>query len=63
MRRFLDVDAEAALKSATAKFDRRFRAMEAQAGTGFAGLSLDQKEEYWQQVKAAEKLQIAPSTV
>jgi ATP diphosphatase len=63
MSRFLGVDAEAALKSATAKFDRRFRAMEAQAGAAFAGLSLDEKEEYWQYVKAAEKLQIAPSTV
>jgi nucleoside triphosphate diphosphatase len=63
MSRFLGVDAEAALKSATAKFDRRFRAMEAQAGAAFTGLSLDEKEEYWQHVKAAEKLQIAPSTV
>lgn len=54
MSRFLDVDAETALKAATAKFERRFRAMENQAGDTFAGLSLEEKERHWQDAKAAE---------
>ena len=52
--RFHKVDAEHALKSANAKFDRRFRDMEASAGEAFAGLSLDAKEEFWRQAKAKE---------
>ena len=56
MCRFLDVDAETALKAATGKFERRFRSMEASAGNAFAGLSLGDKEALWQQAKAAEKL-------
>lgn len=55
MARFYDVDAEAALKAANAKFERRFRAMEDIAGDSFAELSLDAKEDHWQQVKAQEK--------
>ena len=50
--RFHKVDAEHALKSATAKFDRRFRDMEASAGEAFSQLSLDAKEELWRQAKA-----------
>lgn len=53
--RHLGVDAEAALRAANAKFERRFRAMEANAGGGFATLSLEQKEELWQQVKATQR--------
>ena len=49
--RHLGVDAEAALRSANAKFERRFAGMEALAGGTFAGLSLDQKEALWQRVK------------
>lgn len=45
------VDPEAALRRANAKFERRFRAMEASAGPGFADLNLDQMEALWQQVK------------
>lgn len=60
MCRFLDVDAEAALKAGTTKFERRFRHMENAAGTRFGALSLDEKEEYWQQAKAFEKLQFTP---
>lgn len=56
MCRFLDIDAEAALKSGTAKFERRFRHMEQSAGDAFAALSLDQKETHWRQAKTAEKL-------
>ncbi len=57
MSRFLDIDAEAALKAATAKFERRFRDMEARVGDAFAGLSLDEKEALWQKAKQSEKSQ------
>lgn len=45
--RKLDVDPEAALRAASAKFERRFRMMEDAAGVAFAGLSLDAKEALW----------------
>ena len=44
---------EDALRGANAKFERRFRAMEALA-PDFANLSLDQQEALWQAVKASE---------
>ena len=44
------VDAEAALRHANAKFERRFRAMEA-LDDGFASRSLDEQEALWQRVK------------
>ncbi len=53
--RHLGVDAEAALRSANAKFERRFRSMEAQAGDAFAGLDLDAKEALWARAKAEER--------
>ena len=46
---------EEALRHGNAKFERRFRAMEALAGDGFAGLSLDAQEAIWRQVKVAER--------
>lgn len=49
------VDAEEALRAANLKFERRFKAMEAEAGDDFPKLTLDQQEELWQQVKQAEK--------
>ncbi len=49
--RHLGVDPEAALRSGNAKFERRFRAMEALGGEAFAAMSLDDKEALWQQVK------------
>jgi nucleoside triphosphate diphosphatase len=54
MCRFLDVDAETALKAGTAKFERRFRAMEMAAGEAFAKLPLDDKEALWQRAKQSE---------
>jgi len=57
LARKLDVDAEAALRSANAKFERRFRGMEslaAQRGAIFADLNLDAQERLWQEVKRAE---------
>ena len=49
--RKLGVDPEAALHQATTKFERRFRAMESDAGEGFSALTLDQMEALWQRVK------------
>ena len=49
--RHLGVDPEAALRGANAKFERRFRGMEAIAGEEFAALPLDAKEALWQRVK------------
>lgn len=49
------IDAEDALRAGNAKFERRFRAMEALAGKSFAALSLDAQDVLWQRVKASEK--------
>jgi MazG family protein len=57
LARKLDVDAEAALRAANAKFERRFRGMEALAarrGWVFENLSLDEQEKLWQEVKRGE---------
>jgi ATP diphosphatase len=57
LARKLDVDAEAALRSANAKFERRFRGMEslaAQRGEIFADLNLESQERLWQEVKRGE---------
>ena len=51
--RKMDVDPEAALRRATSKFDRRFRAMESMAGDAFSGLDLDAMEALWQRAKLA----------
>lgn len=45
---------EDALRAANDKFERRYRAMEALAGGGFAELSLDEQEALWRRVKAGE---------
>ena len=45
------VEPETALRRAIGKFEKRFRAMEAIAGSDFEGLSLADKEALWQQVK------------
>jgi nucleoside triphosphate diphosphatase len=57
LARKLDVDAEAALRSANAKFERRFRGMEslaARRGEVFADLDLDAQERLWLEVKRGE---------
>ncbi|KLE35561.1 nucleoside triphosphate pyrophosphohydrolase [Aurantiacibacter luteus] len=51
------VDAEQALRASNAKFEKRFRAMEAlaaQHGDDFSTLPLDEQEALWQRVKASE---------
>lgn len=58
LARRLAVDPEQALRRANAKFERRFRAMEAaaaEAGVDFTALSLDEQEAYWQAVKKRER--------
>jgi ATP diphosphatase len=49
---------EDALRVANAKFERRFRSMEAKAAdddVDFPGLTLEEQEAYWQAVKASER--------
>jgi MazG family protein len=57
LARKLDVDAEAALRAANLKFERRFRGMEAlaqQRGLDFAALDLAAQERLWLEVKRGE---------
>jgi len=57
LARKLDVDAEAALRAANRKFERRFHGMErlaAQRGQKFESLSLAAQEALWQEVKRGE---------
>ncbi len=51
--RHLGVDAEAALRAANGKFERRFSAMEAEDAT-FADRTLTEQEAAWRRAKAAE---------
>lgn len=52
LARHLNVDPEQALRASNLKFERRFRAMEHEAGAGFASLSLEEMESLWQRAKA-----------
>ena len=54
LARKLDIDPEAALRHATAKFERRFRRVETLAAERAAGSDLDLLEALWQQVKREE---------
>lgn len=53
--RKLGVDPEAALRRANSKFEKRFKAMEAEAGDTFEALDLDAKEALWQNAKRLSK--------
>jgi ATP diphosphatase len=58
LARHLEVDGEAALRQANAKFERRFRAIEdglCARGRRLEDASLDEMEALWQQAKAAER--------
>lgn len=58
LARHAKVDAGSALRQANLKFERRFRAMEALAGsdgTTLSGLPLKRQEEYWVRVKQLER--------
>jgi ATP diphosphatase len=55
LARKLDIDAEAALRHANAKFERRFRRVEALAAERQTGSDLDALEALWQEVKRAER--------
>lgn len=48
------IDPEAALRRTNAKFESRFRAVEAMGGDGFPALSLDEKEMLWIAAKEAQ---------
>ena len=57
LARHLDVDAEAALRGANAKFERRFRAVEAAAhenGEDLAEVGLDRLDALWNAAKRGE---------
>ena len=54
LARKLDIDPEAALRHATAKFERRFRRVETLAAEHAVGSDLDSLEALWQQVKREE---------
>src|SRR3977135_1285650 len=55
LARKLEVEPETALRRATAKFERRFRRVEALAAERGIGADLDALEGLWQEVKESEK--------
>jgi len=57
LARHLNIEPEAALRQATAKFEQRFRAME--RTPGFADLPLDEKDALWIEAKKAQADPIA----
>ncbi len=57
LARHLNIEPEAALREANAKFEKRFRIIEGAAG--FADMSLDEKERLWVAAKEAQADSIA----
>lgn len=57
LARHLNIEPEAALREANAKFERRFRSIE--TTPGFSGLSLDEMEQLWGAAKKAQAGSIA----
>jgi len=57
LARHLNIEPEAALRDANAKFEQRFRAIE--QAPGFADMSLDEKEDLWTAAKKAQAGSIA----
>jgi ATP diphosphatase len=55
LARKLEIDPETALRQATAKFERRFRRLEALAAERETGGDLVALEALWQEVKRAER--------
>ena len=55
LARKLDIEPETALRRATAKFERRFREVEALAKARGIGSDLDALEALWQEIKAHEE--------
>jgi ATP diphosphatase len=58
LARHLKVDAEAALRDANLKFDRRFRHVEARAredGVALEAAGLERLDGYWNEIRAADK--------
>ena len=51
LARHLNIEPEAALREANAKFEKRFRAMETMAEGKFPDLDLDAKEKLWERAK------------
>jgi ATP diphosphatase len=57
LARHLNIEPEAALREANRKFEQRFRTIEKEPG--FAGMSLEEKEELWTAAKKAQADSIA----
>jgi ATP diphosphatase len=58
LARHLELDPEAALRATNAKFERRFRRIEAEAaaqGRPVGELTLDELEALWERAKAEER--------
>jgi nucleoside triphosphate diphosphatase len=57
LARHLEIDAEAALRHANSKFERRFRELEGELRptSGGARLPIEELEEVWQRIKARER--------
>ena len=59
LARHLGIDPETALRQANAKFERRFRAIEAGAGAQGrkpSDMRLDELEELWDEAKAGQRI-------